>query len=74
MSREEEFAPIKNAVGPGIADTVATATELLLALKQRVSALTPEIGAVSKGFALLKAYAGGATESATSDLVNLSIE
>ncbi|XP_024373294.1 UDP-N-acetylglucosamine pyrophosphorylase isoform X2 [Physcomitrium patens] len=74
VSREEEFAPIKNAVGPGIADTVATATELLLALKQRVSALTPEIGAVSKGFALLKAYAGGATESATSDLVNLSIE
>lgn len=70
VKREEEFAPIKNADGPGVADTAATASELLLALKRKVSMVPFQAG---KGFALLKAYAGGATESTTSDLVNLTM-
>ncbi|KAG0579776.1 hypothetical protein M758_4G124000 [Ceratodon purpureus] len=74
VNREEEFAPIKNAVGPGVADSAATATELLLALKRRVNSLPPKAGTLSKGFSLLKAYAGGATQDITSDLVNLSVE
>jgi UDP-N-acetylglucosamine/UDP-N-acetylgalactosamine diphosphorylase len=73
VNREEEFAPIKNAVGPGVADSAATATELLLALKRRVNSFPPKAGTVSKGFALLKAYAGGATQDTTSDLANLSV-
>ena len=74
MNREEEFAPIKNAVGPGVADSAATATELLLALKRRVNSFHPKAGAGSKGFSLLKAYAGGATQETTSNLVNLSVD
>lgn len=73
VNREEEFAPIKNAVGPGVADSAATATELLLALKRQVNSFPPKAGTVSKGFALLKAYAGGATQDTTSDLANLSV-
>ena len=73
MNREEEFAPIKNAVGPGVADSAATATELLLALKRRVNSFLPKAGTVSKGFALLKAYAREATQDTTLDLANLSV-
>lgn len=36
-----EFAPIKMPVGPGDADTAATAYALLLALHQQVGSLTP---------------------------------
>lgn len=58
VSREEEFAPIKNAVGPGVADTAATARELIVSLHQRVDSLS-ETEMEKQGFLLLKAYAGG---------------
>lgn len=58
VKREEEFAPIKNAVGPGVADSAATACDLLLALHQQVCSL-PTLEKSTEELLLLKAYAGG---------------
>jgi UDP-N-acetylglucosamine/UDP-N-acetylgalactosamine diphosphorylase len=58
VKREEEFAPIKNAVGPGVADSAATACDLLLALHQKVCSF-PTLEKTTEESLLLKAYAGG---------------
>lgn len=58
VNREEEFAPIKNAVGPGVADSAATACDLLLTLHQQVCSL-PTSEKTTKDLLLLKAYVGG---------------
>ncbi|CAM6009300.1 unnamed protein product [Sphagnum balticum] len=65
VDRDEEFAPIKNAVGPGVPDSPATALDLLLALHCRVhSTPGPDSSNIrhqeeSTNLTLLKAYVGG---------------
>jgi hypothetical protein len=41
VKSEGEFAPIKVPVGPGDADTAATACALILTLHQQVGSVTP---------------------------------
>lgn len=65
VDRDEEFAPIKNAVGPGVPDSPATALDLLLAVHCRVhSTPGPDSSNIrhqeeSTNLSLLKAYVGG---------------
>lgn len=57
--RDEEFAPIKNAVGPGIPDTAETARDLVLALQNRLCSQVEESADNENGSALLRAYICG---------------
>lgn len=62
VDRNEEFAPIKNGVGPGITDTAETARDLVLALQNRFpsSSHVDESGQDGENYSsLLRAYVCG---------------
>lgn len=61
VNRNEEFAPIKNAVGPGIADTAETALDMTLALRNRSMSTAAESDqdGDNHNLSLLRAYIFG---------------
>ncbi|CAM6105139.1 unnamed protein product [Calypogeia fissa] len=73
VHRNEEFAPVKNAAGPGIPDTVDTARELVLGLQRQLSSSTvpnpqsPQHRLIKK---ILVAYLGGHVDKDVLELLD----
>lgn len=61
VDRDEEFAPIKNGVGPGISDTAETARDMVLALQNRLCSTSQvDVSADDENHSsLLRAYICG---------------
>jgi UDP-N-acetylglucosamine/UDP-N-acetylgalactosamine diphosphorylase len=65
VHREEEFAPVKNAAGPGVPDTVNTARDLVLRLQRRLASSTvsePQSSRFQLTRKIRLAYLGGCVE------------
>lgn len=77
VHREEEFAPVKNAAGPGVPDTVDTARELVLGLQRRLSECSfsePPSPRAQLIRNVLVAYLGGHVEKDVLELLKTTVD